>query len=1122
MSHGQNVLAAIENVRLNTDTVMLKHKKKSGGVSPSRRKPTKASSKKKTAYQEELHKNARVWHKDESADSAGEWLQYTFVGKSESGCRLRDSDTKQEIVVPRCTVHACNPGWLEGTANLTNLTYLNEPSVLHNIRLRYERDEIYTRAGNVLIAVNPFKQLPIYSEEAARQYDGSGVVDQAPHIFEVASIAERAVFETSESQSVVISGESGSGKTENTKFVLRQLTQKSAEKGVDKAILQTNPILEAFGNAKTLRNNNSSRFGKLINIYFSSSTQICGANIYTYLLEKSRVVNVQDEERSYHIFYQLCKGCTEEERQKYRIGEVEDYQYLNQSQCFEIAGANDARDFADVREAFDTFGFEKATQQKVFSLLSGILHLGNLQFSEEDTEGGLQARVDDRETLSTVARLLDIDEAFLERVLTSRVIRARNEQLVKAMDAAQATYARDALAKYIYSALFEWLVKSMNAFIGKKKVAERSYKDINLLDIYGFECFKVNSFEQLCINYANERLQQLFNKHLIELEQKEYEKENLVWKHIPYSSNDDCLDLLQSQRGGIISIIADEINIPQASDRTLAMKLKDQLGGHESFMDNAREPMRFSIAHYPGEVEYDCTNFLDRNRDTLSADLLDLVSSSKDSLLWTLTESCDSVRDQYKQKKPGRRQSTIRQHAVAATFKGQLNSLIDSLSKTRVHYVRCIKPNSEQISNSFNSDLVLHQLKCCGVFEVVQMARAGYPSKYKYEEFSSRYNFLLGFGESGPGGADSKEACKAILKQFKIEESQYQFGSTRLFLRAGALGKVEELQKLLIRSTISIQASFRSFIARRNYVEYRSKVIKTQACARGWFAKRAFVVLLLESRAALKIQVRMRAYLAKKEYAALIEMRKAAKIKEEEEAKQKEEYAALMERRRAAKVKEEEELAKQKEELKLERKVSRKAESSKPEPPAPARVEAASQSVANQDQSQALLEMEIQVERLREGNRNLRVALDQERELKLDFSEQLIVTEASYCQEFKTMKETIRKIRESMMQQGDEAHGFMDENQFGQNGNIAIPKSVDEVSLAFNRKTCVFDDDADFIEEVLNGQTVVENMDPVYELKNLKLRFEDWKDGFKKKLAYLGDRLNAKPKKGLSKLFRRK
>ncbi|QDZ18026.1 heavy chain of myosin [Chloropicon primus] len=1101
-------------------------------------------------YEEDLHKDALVWYREEGAD---DWKQYAFVSKSGADdCRLRDSGGG-ELTVPRSFVHTCNPSFLEGTSDLTNLTYLNEPSVLHNVRLRYERDEIYTRAGNVLVAVNPFKQLPIYTEEVARAYE-SGPSDQGPHIFEIAQRSYGELFETGKSQSVVISGESGSGKTENTKFVLRQLTQKSKRstgKGVDKAILQTNPILEAFGNAKTLRNNNSSRFGKLINIYFDSPSQISGGNIYTYLLEKSRVVSVQKEERSYHVFYQLCKGCSEEDRRKYRLGRAEDYAYLNQSECFHISGTDDGKEFEDLKAAFQTFGLGVGMQDRIFKLLSGILHLGNVQFFEEETEGGQEARIAGPEPLAAAAELFGVDKSSLEKVLTGRVIRVGKEQMVKAMDVNQALNARDALAKHVYSALFEWLVKSMNAFIGKKKVEGRSYRDINLLDIYGFECFKVNSFEQLCINYANERLQQLFNRHLIELEQREYKKENLVWEHIPYSGNDHCLELLEGKKSGFIGIIADEINIPQASDSTLALKLKDQLACHSCFHNNAREPLRFSIAHYPGLVEYDVSQFLEKNKDTLSPDLVNLVSSNKDSLLWTLTQSSDRVRDLHVQNKSGRRQSTsVRQLSVAATFKGQLTSLIESLSETNVHYVRCIKPNSKQVSANFNSDLVLHQLKCCGVFEVVQMARSGYPTKFSYEDFSERYNFLVGSGGGAVGSTmDCKEVCKVILKQFNIDPSQYQFGSTRLFLRAGALGKVEELQKLYLRCTVTIQAWFRALVCRRKFIEFRSNVIRTQACARGYVARRAFKVLLRENRAASRIQANVRAHLGRKKHCRMVELRRL-EIERKDREMELEKMQSLERTTREKVVNEvvttqgRETRPLQAQEkmvdhppaisesqtvLEMQAEVNRLREENR-----------SLQAALPSPESQAVLEMQAEVNRLREENRNLQAALQQERELKLDFSEQLIVTEASYAQEFKAMKQTISTIREyltesageSMLQKCMQMQDMIDD-ELQNNNDLSTRQQahVDKVSREFNRNASVFDDDADFIEEVVAGHTEVENMDCVYELKNLKLRFEDWKDRYKKKLAYLNRCLakNADPKpeklngdtkkKGISKIL---
>ena len=1083
-------------------------------------------------YEDDLHRGAELWYRD--ADAGGRWTLGELIRVVGSRCTVRVAGAEGgEITVARGDVCSSNPAFLEGCANLTRLTYLNEPSILHNVAVRYAEDKIYTNAGSILVAVNPFKRLPIYADANAMRYgrqDGNASEELEPHIFQVAQRSFDALFDENRGQSIVISGESGSGKTENTKFVMSHLTWCSTSAGIDQALLKTNPILEAFGNAKTLRNDNSSRFGKLINIYFASKTKMSGANIHTYLLEKSRVVSVPRGERSYHIFYQLLKGASDQERRALGVAtrEASDFAYLRQSGCSEIGGVNDGRDFADLRDALRTFGLGPDDQTEIFKLLAGILWLGNVTFAAEDTSCGEQASIENPEMLQTAAGLFGVDAAQLASVLTTRTITARNEKVAKVMDVSQAVTARDNLAKYVYNCLFQWLVKHMNAYIGNKKT--QGHRDMYLLDIYGFEAFETNSFEQVCINYANERLQQLFNKGLIQLEQEEYEEEGLQWTEIAYEGNDRLIALFEA-RDGFINVLSDEINVPQSSDATLARRLRDQFDGHACFRSNARHPTKFSITHYPGVVEYDCDTFLDKNRDFLHPNLVDLTISSPGSLLCTVVQAGKAI--QTSQSPQKRRQSIIRQQAVASTFKGQLSSLVDTLSKTSVRYVRCIKPNKQQRAQAFESDLVLHQLKCCGVFEVVKMSRHGYPTKFKYADFNARYSLFLDSTFKGLKG-NAKEMCKAILTHFNIDPSQYQMGESKVFLRAGALGKVSELQRLWSSSIITLQSTWRGYVQKRKYRATRHACIRIQSGVRGRLARRSFRILIKQNHSATVIQSSVRMHWAKRR-ASQLRLEAARKRDLEAQRRREKEAKEASRSKKKKKAREREPIAKEEgAEMGVETAAAAApgvaatvVETTVVETPMPA--SKAALGLAESKKIQA------ELARLRTENIALRASLEQEKGLKLDYAEQLIMTEASYAQEFQAMRQTIGAIRKyladavgasflqtcaNVKQLIDKEAGYFEGG--GGEGEAKLPSHAEAdvgdgiqcLSHEFNSKTRVFDDDMEFIREVTEGRAKpLAAMDPEYELKNLHLRYANWKDDFKKRMSSLSQAVQIQMKK---------
>lgn len=810
---------------------------------------------------EGLVRGSRVWYKASSTDWIGATLlvvspsECTFITDSPAGPNTGETRTsKPEALVP------ANPPVLDGVNDLTGLSYLNEPSILFNLQERYQHDLIYSHAGPVLIAVNPFKGVQkLYTKEVLQHYTARSTNAQSdayePHIFLTADKAYKEMCRTGASQSIVINGESGAGKTETTKIAMRYLAGLAGGTGVEDRVLETNPLLEAFGNAKTLRNNNSSRFGKLIQIYFNNSRHICGALIQTYLLEKSRVTQQLPAERNYHIFYQLCKGATYEERKQFHLPEdLNDFSYLAASGCSEIEGVDDAHDFVVVKHSMGVVGIDPDSQALMFGLLAAILWLGNVEYRVKTADS---VEVVEGPAVSHAAQLLGVPEPQLMLALSKRKITAGGEIIDMDLKMEAALDTRDALAKSIYAALFRWLVEKVNAAlsVGNKRTSGTS---LSILDIYGFECFKQNSFEQLCINYANERLQQQFNRHLFKLEQEVYGSEDIDWRHVDFEDNQLCVDLIESRppKGvGILSLLDEECIYPKATDSTFAAKMRQNLTQNPHFgYDKRSMSTDFTVDHFAGDVVYSCNNFLDKNRDTLSTDLTKVMSASSHPLLATLAVGIAAGQD-----KRG-------SQTVGFRFREQLQNLISLLDKTELHFVRCIKPNGLQVASTFDAQLALHQLRCCGVLEVTRIARAGYPTRYLHAQFAERYHVLLHGAGAGWEGRTTLDVCMELLSEFRIPQDMFQVGRTKLFFRAGVLGHLEDTSARINRSVLLCQSHYRMVVCRRAFLHKKAAATRIQSHARGQKARADFKVLLQRHQAAKVIQAGARGAAARRKY----------------------------------------------------------------------------------------------------------------------------------------------------------------------------------------------------------------------------------------------------------------
>ncbi|KAJ0705635.1 putative myosin ATPase [Helianthus annuus] len=744
-----------------------------------------------------------------------------------------------------------------GVDDMTRLSYLHEPGVLQNLATRYELNEIYTYTGNILIAINPFQRLPhLYDTHMMEQYKGAGFGELSPHVFAVADVAYRAMINEGKSNSILVSGESGAGKTETTKMLMRYLAYLGGRSGVEgrtveQQVLESNPVLEAFGNAKTVRNNNSSRFGKFVEIQFDKSGRISGAAIRTYLLERSRVCQISDPERNYHCFYLLC-AAPPEDREKFKLESPQSYHYLNQSKSFELEGVSDAHEYLATRRAMDIVGISEEEQDAIFRVVAAILHLGNIEFAKgEEIDSSVLKDGKSRFHLNVTAELLMCDAKSLEDALIKRVMVTPEEVITRTLDPEAALGSRDALAKTIYSRLFDWIVEKINNSIGQDP---NSKSLIGVLDIYGFESFKHNSFEQFCINFTNEKLQQHFNQHVFKMEQEEYTKEAINWSYIEFVDNQDVLDLIEKKPGGIISLLDEACMFPKSTHETFAQKLYQTFPKNKRFIKPKLSRTSFTIAHYAGEVTYLADQFLDKNKDYVVAEHQDLLTASKCPFVVGLfpplhVESSKSSKFS----------------SIGSRFKLQLQSLMETLSTTEPHYIRCVKPNNVLKPAIFENLNIIQQLRCGGVLEAIRISCAGYPTRRTFDEFLLRFGVL--YPDVLDGKYEEKVACQMLLDKMGLKG--YQIGKTKVFLRAGQMAELDARRaEVLGNAARIIQRQMRTYIARKEYISIRKAAIQLQACWRALSACKQFELLRREA-AAVKIQKDFRCFVASKSYQTL-------------------------------------------------------------------------------------------------------------------------------------------------------------------------------------------------------------------------------------------------------------
>lgn len=767
-----------------------------------------------------------------------------------------------------------------------SLMYLNEATLLNNVRVRYNKDHIYTYVANILIAVNPYYDIPkLYGPDAIKSYRGKSLGTLPPHVYAIADKAYRDMKVLKMSQSIIVSGESGAGKTENTKFVLRYLTTTyGSGQDIDERIVEANPLLEAFGNAKTVRNNNSSRFGKFVEIHFNEKNAVVGGFVSHYLLEKSRICMQSNDERNYHIFYRLCAGASEDIKKKLHLDSPDSFRYLNRG-CTRYFASKDSDkqimqnrkspehgkvgalkdpllddlgDFNRMCVAMKKIGLDDTEKLDLFRVVAGVLHLGNIDFEETgSSSGGCILKNQSGQSLEYCANLLGLDQDDLRVSLTTRVMLttaggAKGTVIKVPLKVEQANNARDALAKAVYSRLFDHVVKRVNQCFP----FETSSNFIGVLDIAGFEYFEHNSFEQFCINYCNEKLQQFFNERILKEEQELYQREGLGVNEVHYVDNQDCIDLVEAKLVGVLDILDEENRLPQPSDQHFTLAVHSKHKDHFrltvprksklTIHRNLRDDEGFIIRHFAGAVCYETTRFVEKNNDALHMSLESLVSESKDKFVRELFEN--SITNKDSKQKAGK----LSFISVGNKFKTQLNLLLEKLRSTGSSFIRCVKPNLKMVSHKFEGALILSQLQCSGMVSVLDLMQGGFPSRAPFHEL---YNMYKQYMPDKLTRLNPRLFCKALFKALGLNDNDFKFGLTRVFFRPGKFAEFDQIMKsdpdhlaellkkvntwLVCSRWKKVQWCSLSVIKLRNKMSYRAQAcIKIQKTVRMWLCKR--------------------------------------------------------------------------------------------------------------------------------------------------------------------------------------------------------------------------------------------------------------------------------------------
>ncbi|XP_047666434.1 myosin heavy chain, fast skeletal muscle-like [Tachysurus fulvidraco] len=767
-------------------------------------------------------------------DAAEMYLKGILKSK-EGGKVTVETETGKTVTVKEDEIFPMNPPKFDKIEDMAMMTHLNEPGVLYNLKERYAAWMIYTYSGLFCVTVNPYKWLPVYDAVVVSAYRGKKRVEAPPHIFSISDNAYQFMLTDRENQSILITGESGAGKTVNTKRVIQYFAtiavtgqKKSAEPipgkmqgSLEDQIIAANPLLEAYGNAKTVRNDNSSRFGKFIRIHFGQTGKLASADIETYLLEKSRVTFQLSAERSYHIFYQLMTGHKPELLEALLITtNPYDYHMVSMGEIT-VKSINDVEEFIATDTAIDILGFSADEKFNIYKLTGAVMHHGNMKFKQKQREE--QAEPDGTEVADKIAYLVGLNSADMLKALCYPRVKVGNEFVTKGQTVPQVYNNTMALCKSIYEKMFLWMVVRINEMLDTK---QQRQSFIGVLDIAGFEIFDYNSLEQLCINFTNEKLQQFFNHHMFVLEQEEYKKEGIEWEFIDFGMDlATCIELIEKPMG-IFSILEEECMFPKATDTSFKNKLHDQhLGKCTAFQKpkpaKGKAEAHFSLVHYAGTVDYNITGWLDKNKDPLNDSVVQLYQKSSNKLLSLLYvgHAAGDADASGGGKKGGKKKGGSFQ-TVSALFRENLGKLMTNLRSTHPHFVRCLIPNESKTPGLMENFLVIHQLRCNGVLEGIRICRKGFPSRILYGDFKQRYKVLNASVIPEGQFIDNKKASEKLLGSIDVDHTQYKFGHTKVFFKAGLLGTLEEMRDDKLASLVTMtQALCRGFLMRREFVK---------------------------------------------------------------------------------------------------------------------------------------------------------------------------------------------------------------------------------------------------------------------------------------------------------------
>ncbi|XP_060098667.1 unconventional myosin-VIIb [Heteronotia binoei] len=769
---------------------------------------------------------------------------------------------KEHWITPRniSAVRPMHPTSVQGVEDMICLGDLNEAGMVRNLLFRYKEHKIYTYTGSILVAVNPYQELPLYTMEQIRLYCNKRIGELPPHVFAIADNCYFNMKRNKRDQCCVISGESGAGKTESTKLILQFLASVSGQHSwIEQQILEANPILEAFGNAKTIRNDNSSRFGKYLEIHFTQNGVIEGARIEQFLLEKSRVCRQAPEERNYHIFYCMLMGMNPEQKKKLNLGTASEYTYLTMGDCTSCEGRNDAKEYAHICSAMKILMFSGSEHWEISKLLAAVLHLGNIEFEAAVYDNLDCSAVLDSAHFSIATKLFEVASRELHNSLTNHSIIIRGESVSMPLNVAQAADVRDAFVKGIYGYLFLWIVNKINAAIYKPPSQDNKKicRSIGLLDIFGFENFNTNSFEQLCINFANEHLQQFFVQHVFKLEQEEYLAEHISWNHIDFTDNYTALEVIALKPMNILSLIDEESRFPKGTDTTMLNKINSHHGRSKIYIapKNVHDTV-FGISHFAGIVYYQSKGFLEKNRDMLSSDVMQLVHSSRNKFLRQIfqVDAAANVASF------GR--GSIRHLGVDPTFKGadtikrlstlggqfkqSLEQLMKILSMCQPYFIRCLKPNDHKKPMLFDRELCIRQLRYSGMMETIRIRKAGYPIRYSFAEFFERYRVLQPVSAQEKVKNDACQCCIYICETVMGKDNEWKIGKSKVFLK-DYHDTVLEVQRdrALTEKAILIQKVLRGFKDRKQFLKQRHCAVVIQTAWRGYYCRKNFKMIML-------------------------------------------------------------------------------------------------------------------------------------------------------------------------------------------------------------------------------------------------------------------------------------